>query len=205
MRDDPDDLAAGLRELAEREVPPPREHFEVGLRQAVRSEQRHRRTQRRRLVTAGALIVVLAALAVALALPATARFLPLPVGHELRRLDAQTSDLQAQLGAQPGTQAQLRRQLAARTVFDQALLRRLVARLRAAMRQQTGAAAPKSASYGWVVVRAAASPSAGVGDSTAAPPLVTASRSPSPSPSPSPAPTQTPQLAPTPTPTPTVP
>ena len=202
MRDDPDDLVAGLRELAEREVPPPGERFEAGLRQTVRGEQRRRRTQRRRLAAAGALIVVLAALAVALALPVTARFLPLPVGHELRRLDAQTSDLQAQLGAQPVAQAQLRRQLAARTVFDQALLRRLVARLRAAMRRQAGAAAPRSTPYEWVVVSAAASPSPGAGSSTVTP-LATASRSPAPSPSP--APTQTLTPAPTPTPTPTAP
>ena len=113
MPEIPDELAAGLLELAEREVPPAGERFEAGLRQAVRWEQRRRRSQRRWLVTVGCLTALCVALAVALALPALARHLPLPVGHELRSLDAQTSDLQARLAAQAAVQASLLKQLSA--------------------------------------------------------------------------------------------
>ncbi len=114
MPDNPDELAADLLELAECEVPPAGERFEAGLRQVVRWEQRRRRTQRRWLVTVGCLTALCVALAVALALPVWARHLPLPVGSELRRLEAQTSGLQAQLAAQAAFQAQLRHQPAAR-------------------------------------------------------------------------------------------
>ena len=100
MFDEPDELAAGLRELAEHEASVGGERFEDGLRQTMRWEQRRRRTQRRRLVAVGGLCAVFVALAVALALPGSARLLPLPVGGELRSLDAQTSDLQTRLSAQ---------------------------------------------------------------------------------------------------------
>ena len=119
MSDDSDVLAAGLRELAEHEAPPAGERFEAGLRQALRWEQRRRRAQRRRLVALGCLAAVFVAIVVALAMPASARLLPSPVGGELRRLDAQTSDLQAQLSAQAAVRAQLSRRLAARAAVAQ--------------------------------------------------------------------------------------
>ena len=118
MSDVPDELVDGLRELAERELPPPAERFEAGVRQTLRWDERRRRGQRRRLVVAGCLIGLLAALGVALALPVTARYLPLPIGHELRRLDSQASGLQARLAAQAAADVRLRHQLAETVLVD---------------------------------------------------------------------------------------
>ena len=56
MSDQPDELAAGLRELAEHETSAADERFEAGLRQTMRWEQRRRRTQRRRLLAVSGLL-----------------------------------------------------------------------------------------------------------------------------------------------------
>jgi hypothetical protein len=189
MPEIPDELAASLLELAEREVPPAGERFEAGLRQALRWEQRRRRSQRRWLVTAGCLTALCVALVVALALPAFARHLPLPVGHELRSLDAQTSDLQARLAAQAAVQASLLKQLSAQAVSTGR--GRLVARHRAATRPRAAAPAAKSWSPGWAWVRPTASPGPGIAGPGATSPLGSSSSSSSPTPTPMPTPTPT--------------
>ena len=167
MFDDSDVLAAGLRELAEHEASVGGERFEDGLRQTMRWEQRRRRTQRRRLVAVGGLGAVFVALAVALALPGSARLLPLPVGGELRSLDAQTSDLQTRLSAQAVVWAQLRRGLAARSAF--ADRGSLVARGGKAKGRSARAYTPNVWSSGWAYVRPTASPSpSAVGPAAAA-------------------------------------
>jgi hypothetical protein len=195
MSDEPDELAAGLRELAEHEAPAADERFEAGLRQAMCWEQRRRRTQRRWLVAVGCLSAVFVALVVALALPASARLLPLPVGGELRSLDAQAGDLQARLSAQAATWAELRRGLAARSaVADRGSL---VARSAKATGKSAGAYAPNVWSSGWAYVRPTASPNPSVARPAGVPTLAA---SPSPqSPSSTPTPTSTPTPIPTPT------
>jgi type II secretory pathway pseudopilin PulG len=187
MWHDPDQLTASLRELAESEVSAASQRFEVGLRQAVRWEQARRRVQRRLWVVAGSAVAVLAALAVALALPATARLLPLPVGGELRRLDDQTSDLQAQLNAQAAAEVLLRRRLAGGAVVVEKASRR-------GARHKTGQrnTATQSWPYDWAWVRPATAPSTAV---VASPLAATAT---SPSPSPSPTPSATPSTSPSP-------
>ena len=190
MSDNPDELAARLLELAECEVPPADERFEAGIRQVVRWEQRRRRTQRRWLVTVGCLTALCAALAVALALPVWARHLPLPVGSELRRLDAQASGLQAQLAAQAAFQAQLRHQLAARAVPTKRV--RPVARHRTVAPPRAAAPAPLAWSHAWAWAGTRAAPSVGATSPTGASQLGSASSSPSPSPTATPTPTSSP-------------
>ena len=182
MSDEPDELAAGLRELAEHGAPPADERFEAGLRQAMRWEQRHRRTQRRWLVAVGCLAAVLVALVVALALPASARLLPLPVGGELRSLDAQTSDLQARLSAEAAVRAQLRRRLAARSAV--AGKGPLVAQRAKATGKSAGASALNVGSFGWAYVRPTASPNPSAARPAEASPLASSPSSASPSPTP---------------------
>ena len=160
MPEIPDELAAGLQELAEREAPSAGPRFEAGLRQALRWEQRRRRRQRRWLVLGGCLIALLVALGVALALPATARYLPLPVGQRLRSLDAQTSDLQARLAAQAAVQTSLLQQLSA--LASPTDRRRPVARHRTTTPPRTAAPAPKSWSPGWAWVRPTVAPGPGI-------------------------------------------
>ena len=195
MPEIPDELAAGLLELAEREVPSTGERFEAGLRQALRWEQRRRRTQRRWLVTVGCLTALCVALAVALALPVFARHLPVPVGQELRRLDSQTSDLQARLTAQAAVQTSLLQQLSALAVPTDR--HRPVARHRKATPPRTAAPAPKSWSPGWAWVRPTAAPSPGIAGPVGSSPLGSHSSSSSPSPAPTPTPTPTPTATPT--------
>lgn len=197
MPETPDELAAGLQELAERELPPAGERFEAGLRHAVRWEQRRRRTQRRWLITTGCLIALCAALAVALALPASARHLPLPVGEDLRRLDSQASDLQARLAAQSAVQAGLLQQLSALAVPTD--WRRPVVRHRTATPPRTAAPAPKSWPPDWAWVRPASAPNPSVARPAETSPLASMPSSSSPSPAPTPAPK--PSATPTPTPT----
>jgi hypothetical protein len=172
-----------LRELAERELPPAGERFATGLRQTLRWEQRRRRGQRRRLLAIGCLTGLLAALAVALALPVTARYLPLPVGRELRRLDAQTIGLRAQLVAQAAADVRLRRQLAQTVLVDAAAARHAKARRRAP--HPTGSSAGRTSSYGgWVWVGPGPTSSPGAGRPVVAPPLASAPGTPPPSASP---------------------
>lgn len=188
MSDDSDVLAAGLRELAEHEAPPAGERFEAGLRQALRWEQRRRRAQRRRLVALGCLAAVFVAIVVALAMPASARLLPSPVGGELRRLDAQTSDLQAQLSAQAAVRAQLSRRLAARAAVAERSP--LAARRPKAAKQSAGPSVSDLWSGGWAYVRPASSPNpAGARPAEAAPLATPQSSSPTPTPAPTPSPT----------------
>ncbi len=186
MHDTPDELATGLRELAASELPPAGERFAAGVRQALRWDQRRRRGQRRRLIAAGCLIALLATLGAALALPATARYLPLPIGGELRRLDAQTSELQARLAAQAAADVELRRRLAETVLLSQASAP-VKAHHRA--RHQTGAATQRSWSYGWVwtgrAPTATSSPHPVVAPPLASPPASpTVSTSPTTEPSP---------------------
>ena len=200
MSDDPDELAVGLLELAERDIPPADGRFEAGLRQALRWEQRRRRVQRRRLLTATCLTAALVALVAALALPSCVRHLPLPVGDELRRLDAQANDLQARLAAQAAVGAQLRHQLAAQAVLSgRGRPHRLAGQRAAATRRRARVTAAKSWSSGWPWVRATASSGASATRPTEASPLASISSSPSPSPTPTASPTS---ANPTPTPTP---
>ena len=199
MSDEPDELTAGLRELAEHETSAADERFEAGLRQTMRWEQRRRRTQRRRLLAVGGLCAVFVALAVALALPGSARLLPLPVGGELRSLDAQTSDLQARLSAQSAFWVVLSRGRAARSAF--AGRGSLVARGGKAKGKSAGAYTPNVWSSGWAYVRPTASPNPSVASPAGVPTLAA---SPSPR-SPSSTPTPTSMPTPTPTPTPTSP
>ena len=194
MPEIPDELAAGLQELAEREAPSAGPRFEAGLRQALRWEQRRRRTQRRWLLAVGCLSAVCVALAVALALPVCARQLPLPVGSELRHLDAQTSDLQARLAAQAAVQTSLLQQLSA--LASPTDRRRPVARHRTTTPPRTAAPAPKSWSPGWAWVRPTAAPSPGIAGPVESSPL--GSHSSSSSPSPAPTATPTPTAAPSP-------
>jgi hypothetical protein len=189
MPETPDELAAGLQELAERELPPAGERFEAGLRQAVRWEQRRRRTQGRWLLLAGCLTALCVALAVALALPVFARHLPVPVGRELRRLDSQTSDLQARLTAQAVVQAGLLQQLSALAVPTDR--RRPVVRHRTATPPRTAAPAPKSWSPDWAWVRPASAPNPSVARPAETSPLGSMPSSSSPSPAPTPTPTAT--------------
>ena len=184
MPDAPDELVAGLRELAERELPPAGERFEAGLRQTLRWEQRRRRGQRRRLLAIGCLTGLLAALAVALALPVTARYLPLPVGRELRSLDAQMSSLRAQLVAQAAADVRLRRELAQTVLVEKASARH--AKARHPVRHRSAGATGRTWSYGgWAWVGPTPAPSTS-GRPVLAPPLASA-----PSTAPSPAPTAT--------------
>jgi hypothetical protein len=187
MCDEPDGLTASLRRLAESEVPAAGERFEAGLRQAVHWEQRRRRAQRRLWAVAGSVLAVLVALAVALALPATARLLPLPVGGELRRLDHQTSDLQAQLNAQATVEALLRRRLAGEAVVVEKATRR-GARHKVGQRNTPARSWP----YDWAWVPPATTPTTAV----LAPPLAATATSPSPSTSPTPS--ATPSMSPSP-------
>ena len=196
MPETPDELAAGLQELAERELPPAGERFEGGLRQAVRWEQRRRRTQRRWLVTVGCLTALCAALAVALALPVFARHLPVPVGGELRRLDSQTSDLQARLAAQASLQSSLLSQLSLRDGRSDRGRGPLVTRHRRATRPSTVVPAPNGWSAGWAWVRPTVSPSLSAARPAEASPLGSSPSSSSPSSTPTPTPTAT--LTPTP-------
>lgn len=181
MSETPDELAAGLQELAARELPPAGERFADGVRQTLRWEQRRRRSRRRRLVAIGCLVGLLAALGVALALPATARLLPLPIGSELRRLDARTSDLQARLAAQAAADVELRRRLAETVLLSQAS----ASKTHRHARHQTGAATQRSRSYGgWVWI--GPTPTAGLSSHpVVAPPLASAPASPTVSASPS--------------------
>ncbi|MGZ4360529.1 MAG: hypothetical protein ACXVZW_12210, partial [Gaiellaceae bacterium] len=71
-----------MQELADREVPAADKRFEPRLRHTLRLEPRPHRG-RWPWVAAGCLACVAVAAFVAVALPATARHLPLPVGHEL--------------------------------------------------------------------------------------------------------------------------
>jgi len=186
MSDDPDELAVALRELAEREVRPAGDRFQAGLRQAVRWEQGRRRTQRRWLIAAGCLTALLAALGVSLALPATARYLPLPVGSELRRLDDRTSTLQAKLTRQAAADVMLRRQLAAQAAsVEKVSLRRPAARHRATSRHR---AATTHGSYGGWASQPAVSPGPSATRPIVAAPLASISSIPSPSATPVPSP-----------------
>lgn len=200
MPDDPDVLAAGLLELAEREVPPAGKRFEAGLRTAMRRERHRRRVRWRWMATAGCVAAVLVALVVALALPAVARHLPLPVGHELNRLDAQSSGLQALLVAQTADQTRLRQKLAARAVPKaKGRLHRSVAK------RKSPGTTPSVWQDGWAWVRPKGSPGAGASRPAEVAPVESNSGSPSASPASSPSPTTAPSAPPTSTQTPTSP
>ena len=200
MSDDPDELAAGLQELAEREAPAAGERFEAGLRQALRWEQRRRRNQSRWLLVGE--WPSDCPVRRARRRPGAAGDRPLPAAAgrpascAARRADQRPSGAAlSPIGLLGGTEP---RTGGAIGIRRQGLAGRPGGKAKG---KSAGAYTPNVWSSGWAYVRPTASPNPGVASPAGVPTLAA---SPSPR-SPSSTPTPTSMPTPTPTPTPTSP
>lgn len=184
MVEDPADLGAAMQELADREVPVAGPRFEPAVRLAVRRERRRRG---RWLAALACVTVLLVAAVVAAAVPGIARHLPLPVGHELQRLDTRGASLEAELSAKRLALARARSQLAARLLLVESADGRWFILHYPARRPPAPLPSGVSA-WGWAQPAAAPSPTAtafAAPSLTSPSPEATSSETPSPTASPS--------------------